>query len=57
VVDKVGQWMGVGIIARDHEGQIISMLTDSRSFIVDPTSAKALAAWKLAEFCNTMAFQ
>jgi hypothetical protein len=53
-VDKEGQKMGIGIIARDHNGSIVAVLEASRKFITDPTTAEALAAWKMAELCVRM---
>jgi hypothetical protein len=46
--------MGVGIIAQDHEGKIIAARCLSRPYITDPTTAEALAAWKLAEFSTEL---
>jgi ribonuclease HI len=51
------QKMGLGIIARDHTGQVLAVLVASRMYITDPTTAEALAAWKMAEVCVTMGFQ
>jgi hypothetical protein len=48
--------MGMGIMARDFEGKIIAAFCASKQFIVDPITAKALAAWKMVEFCINMEF-
>jgi hypothetical protein len=56
IVDKEGQKMGVGIIARDHHGTILVVLVTSRLFITDPTTAKVLVAWKMAELCVKLGF-
>ncbi|XP_059429159.1 uncharacterized protein LOC132162969 [Corylus avellana] len=53
-VDKEGQKMGIGIIPRDHNGDIVAALVVMRMFITDPTTAEALAAWKLADLCVRM---
>ncbi|XP_059440309.1 uncharacterized protein LOC132172759 [Corylus avellana] len=47
-VDKDGEKMGIGIIARDHNGLILAAQVASRQYITDPTTAEALAAWKMA---------
>jgi hypothetical protein len=51
------QKMGLGIIARDHTGQVLAVSVASRLYITDPTTAEALAAWKMAEVCVSMGFQ
>jgi hypothetical protein len=46
--------MGIGIIARDHNGYIVATLMASRMFMTDPTTAEALATCKMAEPCVIM---
>jgi hypothetical protein len=53
-VNKKGQKMGIDIVARDHNGQIVAVLVASRQLIIDPTTAEALAAWKMADLCVSM---
>ncbi|XP_059438559.1 uncharacterized protein LOC132171289 [Corylus avellana] len=48
-IDKEGQKMGIGIIARDHNGDIYAAFVVSRQYIIDPTTDEALAAWKMAQ--------
>jgi hypothetical protein len=55
-VDKEGKKMGVGIIARDYHGAILAVFVASRLFITVPTTAEALAAWKMAELCVKLGF-
>jgi hypothetical protein len=55
-VNKERQMMGVGIIGRDHNGHICLAFTACRRFLTEPTSAEALAAWKLAEICVRLGF-
>jgi hypothetical protein len=43
--------IGVGIIGRDHNGNICLAFTACRRFFTDRTSAEALAAWTLADIC------
>lgn len=53
-IDKEGKKMGVGIVARDHDGQVVAALSTPRCFITDPTTAEAMGVWKVAEFCINM---
>jgi ribonuclease HI len=50
-IDKNNQRMGIGIIARDHNRNIVAAFVATRLYITDPSSAEALAAWKMAELC------
>jgi hypothetical protein len=43
--------MGVGIVIRDHVRQTLAMKCMSKPHIMDPTTAKAFAAWVLMELC------
>lgn len=49
--------MGMGMVARDHNKQFIAGLCAPQQFISDPTTAKALAAWKMVEFCINPEFE
>lgn len=46
--------MGVGIIAQDLAGTIVAAMCSSRPYIIDPTIAEALGAWKTAELSCTL---
>jgi hypothetical protein len=46
--------MGIGIVARDHNGLILAAHVASRQCITDPTTVEVLAAWKIAELCVFM---
>jgi hypothetical protein len=46
--------MGMGIMARDHEGKFLAGMCDSQRYILDPATAEALAAWKMVRFCLSM---
>jgi hypothetical protein len=48
--------MGLGIVGRDYNGQLCLAVTDCRRFITDPSTAEALAAWRLAEICVRLGF-
>jgi hypothetical protein len=48
-VDRDRCKMGMGMVVRDHAGQLIAALCTSKDHITDPASAKALAAGKAAE--------
>jgi hypothetical protein len=50
------QMMGLGIVGRDHNGQICLAVSDCRRFIMDPTTAEAFGAWKLAALCVQLGF-
>lgn len=51
---KEGQKMGIGIIARDHNGDIYAAFAASRQYIIDPTTDEALATWKMAQLYVAM---
>jgi ribonuclease HI len=42
---KTGK-MGMGIVARDHEGRVLAMSSSIQTQISHPTTAETLAAWK-----------
>jgi hypothetical protein len=48
------EWPGMGIVARDHVGRVVAALCASRPYILDSTTADALAAWGVDEFCTTL---
>jgi hypothetical protein len=55
-INEEKQMMGLGIVGRDHNGQICLAVADCRRFLTDPTSAEALAAWKSATLCVRLGF-
>lgn len=48
--------MGVGIIARDHEGRVLKSKCMQRPRITDPAVAEAFAAWAAVDFGIQMGF-
>lgn len=55
-IDIECQKMGIGIIARDHSGAVLAAVSASRPRVTDPTTAEAIAAWKMAEVCVTLGY-
>ena len=41
---------GSGIIVRDYERNILATMCTTKSFIIDPTVAVVVAAWKAVKF-------
>jgi ribonuclease HI len=46
--------MGVGVIARDHEGKAVAMFCANKGFVQDPTMAEAQAAWEAVELTRRL---
>lgn len=42
--------MGVEVIFRDHEGNVLANMCSSKPYIFDPIVVEAYAAWKVVEF-------
>jgi hypothetical protein len=53
-IDSGKQKMGIGIIARDHTGSILFAVCASRPHVIEPTTAKVVAVWKLANVCSSL---
>jgi ribonuclease HI len=49
-IDKSRRIMGVGVIVRDGEGEVVAALHSSQMGITDPATAEAYAAWKAVQF-------
>jgi len=56
-VDRKNKLMGVGLIARDHTGQVRAPLCTHKPYVIDPTTAEALAARQGVELCHNLGFQ
>jgi ribonuclease HI len=48
--------MGVGVMVRDTKGVLATMYT-TVPFIIDPTIAEAISAWKAIVFCKNLGLQ
>jgi hypothetical protein len=55
-IDNKNKKIGVGMIARDAKGIILASMCTLVPFIIDPTVAEAMAAWKAAVFCRESGF-
>jgi ribonuclease HI len=55
-IDKQGARMGVGVVARNHNGDVVGAMCMTKPHIVDPTTAEAVGAWQTVEFCRQMGF-
>ncbi|XP_059436112.1 uncharacterized protein LOC132169039 [Corylus avellana] len=55
-IDVGRQKMGVGIIARDHAGNVLAVFCASRPLVIDPTVAEDIVAWKATDVCMLMGF-
>jgi hypothetical protein len=51
-LDKSGDQMRVGVVARDHNENMVGALCCTRPFISDPTTAEAVGAWQLGKVWN-----
>ncbi|XP_059438570.1 uncharacterized protein LOC132171299 [Corylus avellana] len=55
-IDKAGKRMGVGILARDHEGRIIVAMCAMKPDLTDPAVAEAAGAWLAVELSHQSGF-
>jgi hypothetical protein len=49
-LDKSGDQMRVGMVARDHNENMVGALCCTRPFISDPTTAEVVGAWQAILF-------
>jgi hypothetical protein len=49
--------MGVGIIARDHMGNVLASKCSVQQYVSDPTIAEAIGAWQGAKLGRDMGLQ
>ena len=55
-IDSGKQKMRIGIIARDHTGSILAAVCASRPHVTEPTTAEAIAVWKLVDVCLSLGY-
>ena len=46
--------MGVGIVIRNHEGEVVAAKCCTKPHIIDPLVAKIVAAWSTAQFIRQL---
>jgi hypothetical protein len=52
---KLEKKMGVSVIARDYERNVLATICTTMHFIINLT--KAMAAWKTVNYVKTLGFQ
>lgn len=55
-LDEENKKMGIGIIIRDREGEILVTLSAHKKFQSKPMLAKCLALWKAMQLCRELDF-
>lgn len=53
-LDSKSKKMGIGIIGRDHTGQVLATYCDTKSYVQDSAATEAWAAWKAVELSIKM---
>jgi ribonuclease HI len=53
-VDNVRGKVGIGVIIRDHERDIIAMLCANKRYVTDPLLAEALAVWQASDLVKQL---
>ncbi|XP_059450984.1 uncharacterized protein LOC132181765 [Corylus avellana] len=53
-IDLAGKRMGVGIVIRNHVGEVVAAQCSTRPYIVDPMTAEAIAVWTVALFIRSL---
>lgn len=56
-LDPKSKIMGLGIIIRDDEGEILVSVCANRRHVTQSALAKCYALWRAIEVCNDLAFQ
>lgn len=51
VVDEAKQKVGIGVIIRDWQGQIMASTCFQKNSMNQPVIAESMALWKVVEFC------
>ncbi|KAF5468871.1 hypothetical protein F2P56_012982 [Juglans regia] len=55
-VDKEGKKVGLGVVIRNEEGEIMAAVGEQKSFISDPAIAEVYALRKAMELCRDLNF-
>jgi ribonuclease HI len=53
-VDQARQKIGVSIVLRNHDGEIVAAQCLTRSLLPNPTAAEAMGVWYAANMCKSM---
>lgn len=53
-IDTGGKRMGVGLVVRNHEGEVIAAKCFTKPFVTDPMTAEAVGAWSAAQFVRQL---
>lgn len=46
--------MGIGVLIRDHGGEVVAMLCASKGYVTDPSLAEALATWQASDLIQRL---
>lgn len=49
--------MGVGIVIRNHEGEVVTAKCSTKLYITDPMTAEAVAVWTAAQFIRQLGIE
>jgi ribonuclease HI len=53
-IDAHGRRMGVGIVVRNHAGDVMATKCMTKAYVTDPQTAEAIAVWKAAELVQQL---
>jgi hypothetical protein len=56
-LDMLRKRIGVGVVARDHEGVLVSAMCATKDFIIEPTTVEAETAQKTVELSLQLGWQ
>ncbi|KAF5441933.1 hypothetical protein F2P56_037100 [Juglans regia] len=55
-MDFENKRMGMGIVFRDEDGEVLASVCDMKQHVNDPTLAESLALWRALEISNNLSF-